>query len=400
MRTAITQDLLRKLPAGPCDIRDTKMPGLVLRVRASGAATWSIVFRRGKRETLGKLEALTLPEARDLAKTILGDVARGKDPAAERRKRKSGTLKQFVETHYTPWVTAHRKTGDETIARVYAVFDGLLNKPLGELSAFTFESWRTGRRQSGISDATINRDFNAIRAVLSKAVEWGVLGTHPMKGVKPKKEDRIGRLRYLSADEEQRLRQTLIDRDEARRDGRRRFNAWRSERGYQTLPELSPDLYPDHLHPIVLLALNTGLRRGELLGLTWADVNWTSRLLAVRGVTAKSGLTRYVPLNEEAVKVLRAWPFQIGKGYVFPGPTGERMESLKTAWLKIATAAKLDDFTFHDLRHTFASKLVMAGVGLNTVRELLGHSDLKMTLRYAHLAPEHKAAAVAKLVSA
>jgi integrase len=74
------------------------------------------------------------------------------------------------------------------------------------------------------------------------------------------------------------------------------------------------------------------------------------------------------------------------------------MKSLKTAWGKVAKAATLKGFTFHDLRHTFASKLVQAGVDLNTVRELLGHSDIKMTLRYAHLAPEHKAAAVAKLV--
>ncbi len=84
---------------------------------------------------------------------------------------------------------------------------------------------------------------------------------------------------------------------------------------------------------------------------------------------------------------------------MFPGAEGERLEDIKGAWLPLVKAAKVQAFTFHDLRHTFASKLVMAGVDLNTVRELLGHSDLKMTLRYAHLAPEHKAAAVAKLVA-
>ena len=83
---------------------------------------------------------------------------------------------------------------------------------------------------------------------------------------------------------------------------------------------------------------------------------------------------------------------------MFPGPTGEPMADLKTAWGKVTKASALDDFTFHDLRHTFASNLVQAGVDLNTVRELLGHSDIRMTLRYSHLAPEHRAAAVAKLV--
>ena len=106
-------------------------------------------------------------------------------------------------------------------------------------------------------------------------------------------------------------------------------------------------------------------------------------------------------MNDEAARVLRAWyPCSGSDVLVFPGPTGEPMADLKTAWCKVATAAALHDFTFHDLRHTFASKLVQAGVDLNTVRELLGHADIRMTLRYAHLAPEHKAAAVAKLVAA
>jgi integrase len=159
--------------------------------------------------------------------------------------------------------------------------------------------------------------------------------------------------------------------------------------------------YTDHLTPIVLLALNTGLRRGELFNLRWRDVDVLRALLTVEGASAKSGQSRHIPLNSEALDVLRRWAGSStvpAERFVFPGAEGERFEDIKGAWLPLVKAAKVPAFTFHDLRHTFASKLVMAGVDLNTVRELLGHSDIKMTLRYAHLAPEHKAAAVAKLV--
>lgn len=400
MRAIITAELIKELTE-PCEVWDARFPGLLLRVRNSGRAFYAVAYGRGKKVTLGRADTLTPPEARVLAKQVLGDVAHGRDPQAERRKRRAGSIRTFIETQYQPWVETHRKTGAQTVARVLAVFpDTLLNRPLVEITGFQLEQWRTSRRKAGRVDTTVNRDLDALRAVLSKAVEWGVVDKHPMKPVKRAKVDAIGRLRYLSPDEEQRLRKALEVRDEARREGRRRFNAWRAERGYTTLPEVEG--YPDHLTPVVLLALNSGLRRGELLALTWGDVDLLSAMLTVRGESAKTGLTRYVPLNTEAVTLLRSWrPANAAAGaLVFPGPDGFRMFSLKTAWSKVVSAAKLERFTFHDLRHTFASKLVQAGVDLNTVRELLGHTDIKMTLRYAHLAPQHKAAAVAKLVSA
>jgi len=100
------------------------------------------------------------------------------------------------------------------------------------------------------------------------------------------------------------------------------------------------------------------------------------------------------------VKVLRAWrPVNVkNEALVFPGADGGPLVDIKTAWSELLAAAEIENFRFHDCRHDYASRLVMAGVDLNTVRELLGHADIKMTLRYAHLAPEHKSAAVAKLV--
>lgn len=401
MRAAITADLIRKLQ-GPIEVRDTKVIGLVLRVRDSGRAFYVVNYGRGKKVTLGRADALTPLQARDLAKQTLGEIAHGLDPQAERRKRSAGTLATFLEGQYQPWAEANRKTGSQTVTRVLAVFpDALLKQPLADLTGFQLEQWRSARRKSGREDTTINRDLDALRAVLTKALEWGLITEHPMKPVRRAKVDAIGRLRYLSPAEEKRLREALQAREESRQDGRRRFNAWRKERGYKTLPDFG--VYADHITPVTLLALNTGLRRGELLGLEWRDVDLAAALLTVRGASAKSGITRHVPLNSEAIKVLKAWRAQLSKdgteGIAFPGPEGGPMFSLKTAWQKVAKAAKLDAFTFHDLRHTFASKLVQAGVDLNTVRELLGHADIKMTLRYAHLAPEHKAAAVAKLVT-
>jgi integrase len=261
------------------------------------------------------------------------------------------------------------------------------------------EKWRSARLKAGKSKATTNRDLNTLKAALRLAVRWRLLAAYPLGDVKQARVDTAGRVRFLAPDEESRLRKALDARDDARRAERDRANAWRRERGYEEWPAFGG--YTDHLTPIVLLALNTGLRRGELFNLRWRDLDLGRALLTVEGEGAKSNLTRHVPLNTEAIKVLRSWrgtPAPAADAFVFPGAEGERLEDIKGAWLPLVKAAKVQAFTFHDCRHSFASKLVMAGVDLNTVRELLGHADLKMTLRYAHLAPEHKAAAVAKLV--
>ena len=149
---------------------------------------------------------------------------------------------------------------------------------------------------------------------------------------------------------------------------------------------------------MVLVSMNTGLRRGELLGLTWENVDLGRRTVTVEGYGAKSGQTRHVPLNAEALAELRRWKeTQEPEGAVFKGREGAGLTHTKRSWAAVLDAAKIENFRWHDLRHHFASRLVMAGIDLNTVRELLGHGDITMTLRYAHLAPEHKHAAVAAL---
>src|SRR5205823_1819498 len=143
----------------------------------------------------------------------------------------------------------------------------------------------------------------------------------------------------------------------------------------------------------VLLSMNTGLRRGELLKLRWSSIDFAHQLLTVEGPTSKTRQTRHVPLNDEAMSVLTRWREQSGnRQRVFEIATG-----MKTAWPHLLKRARIAGFRWHDLRHHFASRLVQRGVPLNTVRDLLGHSSIAMTLRYAHLAPDQRREAVDKL---
>jgi integrase len=319
----------------------------------------------------------------------------------ERRQAKAHTLRTFIDEEYAPWANENIRTATATVARLKAGFGEHLDKKLGELTPWIIEKWRTARLKAGAKPATVNRDLDDLKSSLNKAVAWALLDANPLAGVKRSKIDAARSPRFLSADEETRLRQALDDREERIRRERDSANAWRAGREYNLLPDLRQCAFADHLKPLVLLSLQTGMRRGELFQLTWLSVGLVADLITVHGATAKSGTTRHIPLNSEALAVLRDWREQTGlsAGLVFTGRSGEAFNNVRRSWEGALVAAGIKRFRWHDLRHTFASKLVMAGVDLNTVRELLGHSDYKMTQRYAHLAPEHKAAAVERLVA-
>ena len=402
---ALTTELLRRLPRAHVDYADDRQPGLVLRCRPTGSHSWLVRAGRGKWITLGKQSALTLTQAREEARKVLGQLALGETPRQAPQAVTTPTLQTYLTQTYGPWAQVHRKTGDETVQRVEAAFADLLSTKLDALSAFAIERWRTQRLSAGVRATTVNRDLSALRGALSYAVRTKVIARHPMADVKAQQVDQRPTVRYLSAAEAARLQAALAARDTAIRDERASANAWRSARGYPTYPAIGT--FGDHLTPLVTLALHTGLRRGELFGLRWADVQLAQRRLTVRGDGAKSGQTRHLPLNREAVRVLTTWqqdrravqsPDAAASDRVFPSSIGGPLDNVQTAWERVLTAAKIAHFRFHDLRHTFASWLVQAGVDLNQVRELLGHASMVMTLRYAHLAPEHGQQAVDRLV--
>ncbi len=382
------------------DIWDTKLTGFILRVLPTGGMVYRCEYGRGKRMTLGRTNVLSPAQARDKAKQILSQAAIGVLPVKD--KSKEMTFKNFLAHEYESWRLANRKNGKDDLRRLKTNFLELIGDlSLQDISAIQIEKWRTNRINNGVDPATINRDIVILKAALNKAVEWEIIDEHPLKKLKPFKTDSTGKVRYLDKNEEYKLKEALISRDHLLKAERTSANIWRQERGYQCYPDLSQSIFADYLSPMVFVSINTGLRKGELFSLTWSDINFDRALLTVKGDTAKSGKTRHIPLNTIALGVLEGWRKVNAENHLvfFNSKTGEAFGHVKRSWARLLRDANIKNFRWHDMRHHFASKLVMAGVDLNTVRELLGHADIKMTLRYAHLAPEHKAKAVERLVS-
>ena len=399
MRAVLTQAIVEKaaFPVKPVDHRDTRLKGLVLRVMPSGVKSFYCEYARGKRVWLGRADVLGLADARDSARAILSDVYRGLDPMAA-RKPKPGvpTLRTFLDEDYAVWAKANQKSHAQNLKRLATAFKPLLDKRLDEIKGLDIERWRAGEVERGLSLETINRDISSIKAAFNRAVDWELIPTNPLAKVKKSRTDDLLKVRYLSDAEETRLRKALDAREERRRAERDSANHWRRERGYVQLPSLRTVMFTDHVKPLILLSINTGCRRGELFDLTWSNVDLDRRILTVTGATAKSKRTRHIPLNREATRVLQGWRAQVedARGLVFVNDEGKRFDRVNFSWRHLLKDACISNFRWHDMRHHFASRLVMGGVDLNTVRELLGHSDYAMTLRYAHLAPEFKLTAV------
>lgn len=380
------------------EVTDTEIPGFKLRVMPSGVMTYAVMYRNGSkrvRYTLGKHGTITPDIARKLAKSALGQAAIGNDPQAEKKKtyKKDSipTLKQYVDEKYLPWFESQYKTTGTR--RAFNIMTDLHKVKLDQITAWKVERWRKARIEAGLKKSSINRYVTTLKAALNRAVEWNIIPANEMAGVKIYKEDNRSVIRYLSQAEEKRLRKALDTREKRLRADRESGNAWRKARGHDLLPDLD-GRFADHLKPLVLLSINTGLRQGEIFSLTWQDYIKDRSQLIIHGKTSKSKTTRYIPVNTEAASVLEQWKKQADSDYIFPGKYGERLNNVNRAWRALLKLAEITGFRWHDMRHHFASRLVMSGVDLNTVRELLGHSDIKMTLRYAHLAPEHTAAAV------
>ena len=400
MKTKITQRLILSLQAQEKAYRvhDTLLPGFFIRVLPSNHMSFMVTWGRNKAATLGRVGVLTLEQARTEARRYLTDAHEHGEPltlTTKRNNKAMPTLAEFINHSYEPWALVHHKDGKNGCSAIKASFADLLMLKLNEININRVEKLRADWLAAGLKPSTANRNITRIKGLLARAVEWDVITDNPLLKLKQLKVDKSGRVRYLSKAENQRLREALASREELIREKRESANVWRKERKQTTLADLRAVTFADRLKPLILILLNTGIRRGEAFNLLWSDVDLSKKLLTIEGGGAKSSQTRHIPLNREALATLKAWKKQSKRiGYVFPSDSGARLNNINKAWDTLRKNAKLEEFRLHDLRHTFASNLAIAGVPLNTIRELLGHSDIQMTLRYSHLTPDVKASAV------
>jgi integrase len=404
----------------PREVFDATLDGLLIRRQPSGAKLWYYAFKangRRSRVALGRFPAVTVEAARAASKPRAAQVALGVDPIVQkreqaeqvkaertaRRREKAEKLGHFIEHRYKDHVDLHLRSAAHTLACIKADFgpDGAAwwERPMSSFMSLDVDRWRRSELKRGIKPSTLNRNWARLRAALRKAVEWGVY-SGPVPVVKPLAAG-DKRVRFLSPDERGRLFKALEAREAERRAKRERMRAWQRARGKHELPSHPVPGFTDHLFPLVRLLLGTGLRRSEALTLTWLDVDFDRRFVGIRGEVAKDKEFRAVPLTDDALDALKLWHAQAQKkeaeDWVFPGVQGERIKRVDTAWSEVLGSANVDNFRLHDLRHDYASRLVQAGVGLYEVSKLLGHADIEMSQRYAHLARDHLRNAVEKL---
>jgi len=401
----------------PYEVYDTKLRGFMIRIQPSGKMAYYFSYRlsnhQRNRVKIAPVDQLTPAQARVKAEELYAKVINGVDPASYKRESRISartTVGKFLEEEYRPWVETTLRSGKGNVSRIKSRYPDFLNKPISDNNfRWLVEKLRLERQKAGLKKATIDRDVATLKAFFSFAKERGAIPLNPLSGLKALRradhdDEDDKRVRYLGQfdeNEEVRFWAAIESREERKREERRTANEWRRERRLGEYPSLDAVGFTDYLKPMILVALHTGVRRKELFGLEWSNINFHSSepTLTIPGRIAKNKKTRHVPLNRTSLKTLRDWKSQSQdcSGLIFPSKNGAIKTDIKKAWGGIVTEAHLINFRWHDMRHDFASKLVMNDVELNTVRELLGHKEMTVTLRYAHLKPKKLADAVASL---
>ncbi|SEQ49762.1 Site-specific recombinase XerD [Solimonas aquatica] len=340
---------------------DTVVTGLKMVVGKTGTKTFGFRYKRDGRAgyvRIGTFPGIEVAEARQRALALRADVDRGIDPQAERERiRATPTFGEFVEEQYLPWATTEKRSvGSDRSKLDLHVLPRFKSRRLDSITRHEIELYRAEIRTLR-SPSTANRHLALLSAIFRQALHWEVVDRNPCLGIKQFKEN-AGRTRFLSQEEVSRL-----------------FAAMASEPNRTAVAALK-------------LLLLTGVRREEALQAKWEDVDLDNS--SWRLPRTKNGRVRMVALNDSAKALLSAQASRGTSVWVFPGrDPAKPLNNPRKAFTRVLAAAGISEHVrIHDLRHSFASLAVNAGVPLFTVQNLLGHSSAQMTQRYAHLADE------------
>jgi len=374
MRAKLTKrllDALRTPDSGELKVWDTELRGFLVRLRTGGSRKFIVEWmrdRRTRRVTLGDYGPLTVDQARDLARQILAQVAKGEDPAAERAsERTAPTMADLAERYLEQHAALKKKPSsietDERLLKNY-VIPALGRRKVAEVGLKHMADLHHAMRGTPVQ---ANRTLALLSKMFNLAERWGLRpqGANPCRGIDRFRETR--RERFLSGAEIARLGAVL--------------------------EEEAPN------EPFVVLAIRllllTGARRNEVLTLRWSEVDFERG--ALRLTDSKTG-AKAIPLGPTALAILAATPRLEGNPYVIPGRrAGGRLVGLFRPWVRIRERADLGDLRLHDLRHSFASIGAAAGLGLPILGSILGHKSHATTARYAHLGDDPRRAAAARI---
>ncbi len=343
---------------------DSELKGFGMRITANGAKSYVVQYRnlsgQSKRSTIGKHTALTPTEARKIARSIFGDVAKGLDPQSEKQEnRKAQSVRKlaqdYLERHAIPNKTEASLRDDK------AMIEKIILPKLGTRLVKDVTSRDVAPVIYSLSKTPYRG--NRVRALISKmfslSVSWGWRSDNPTSGIKKFPEEK--RIRWLDVDELERLSTALNSHENVRAAN------------------------------VVRLLLLTGARRGEALKATWDQFDFKRGKWVKPAHTTKQKRVERIPLSAPVLELLTeikaAQPE--GTNFVFPGnKEGQPLQDIKKFWYSIREEAEITDVRIHDLRHTYASHLVSEGFSLAIVGKLLGHTQAQTTMRYAHLADE------------
>ena len=336
------------------------MGSVFRRKRKDARANWYFEFSHGgKRIRRLAKGAETKTEARAILREIERQIYRGEFIP----KKKKEILFEVWADRYFEWSKLNKRSWRRDELSLKYLKDFFKGKLLQSITPFSIEDYKK-KRKSKVSGATVNRELSCLKHMLNMAIGEGIINLNPVKKVRFFPE-RNSLFRILLPAEKEVLLQSC--------------------EGY--------------LQVAVIVALNTGMRKGEVLGLRWSQVDFERGF--IKAERTKSGKDRAIPMNSRVVNSLKMHRAnEEHEEFVFWNVmTQKPILDIKRSYKTACRRAKIEGLRFHDLRHNFASSLVENGVDIVTVSELLGHSDINLTAkRYSHPSPQHKRLAVEGLL--